>query len=475
MCVLERRKTKQQLHDTRFGLYERAVTFEGPEVYSTALPLRGEMLSGKLRMICQEVLDFTSKGGSGGAYSDTRMVLNLKVDNNERIWLLYSSSIRNVNSLERGFPLIGGISQKGIKEENALNVQNVIKFSPKTKLNQNANHDPEIKLSNEREFIYCPSCASVQSGETFHPVPYKTLITHFEQVMSLCNYKWPPPNDIINSAGGIGFGTVSRIGKSDDKMIIEDDCVIPPVIKYFHKRLRAEGYRRYRADPLFLHKQSNLCENCFLTYANLASSSFQIKVPINLDTELSKLNSTAMNADVSTKNIEKVTVGSKDKKNKKLTNVAMQLESFSSEILLPTPSLPTAIIEPPTDNKEEDLDQLMSLPYKTIESSNQPLKHLLDMYQAIEETQIHTDCDRLRKQSKTTVNPYKIPLTSLIETTNKRKKSKRKDSTEGSKRPNLSLSLRNSQCNQNDSACNKNIELLSNAMKSYDQSREAYK
>ena len=82
MCVLERRKTKQDLHDSRFGLYERAVTFEGPEVFSVALPLRGEILSGKLRSICERVLQYFSKdliGVNAPCDSGIRMVLHLKV------------------------------------------------------------------------------------------------------------------------------------------------------------------------------------------------------------------------------------------------------------------------------------------------------------------------------------------------------------------------------------------------------------
>lgn len=36
ICLLERRVNVRQLHDKRHGLYERAVTYDGPDIYSTA-------------------------------------------------------------------------------------------------------------------------------------------------------------------------------------------------------------------------------------------------------------------------------------------------------------------------------------------------------------------------------------------------------------------------------------------------------
>ena len=433
MCVLERRKTKQDLHDTRFGLYERAVTFEGPEVFSAALPLRGEMLSEKLRSICETVLDYISKDIyiTEKCKSDIRMVLHLKVDSSERIWLLYSSSVRNLTSLNQGFPSVDASSSTDGSETTALNLQNVIKFSPKVKLSQIANHDPDVKVSNERSYSFCPSCGTVQCGETFHPVPYKTLVTHFEQVMALSGHQsWPPSKDIINSAGGVGFGTITHlndVGKNEDVSdTSEDEYIIPPVIRYFHKRLKVEGYRRYRADPLFLHKKCNLCEHCFLIYANLVSSSFQIKLPINLDSELKSLRPVV--SDDGKSHYENIRAKDRTRerfrtKKGSLTDNMKQIGSLGSEILLPSPSLPLAIIEPPIDDNQEDIEQLMPLPYKTIESPSQPLQHLLDMYEATEKSQKKVERNKSNKVKR--INPYQVPLTLVDSDANSTKKNKR--------------------------------------------------
>merc|ERR1712194_789795 len=74
-----------------------------------------------------------------------------------------------------------------------------------------------------------------------------------------------------------------KLKKYDDPEWKIDEVVIPPVIRHLHNRLKIQGYRRYRMDPLFLHKTCNVCEHCFLGYAKLSSSNFQIAEPIRLD------------------------------------------------------------------------------------------------------------------------------------------------------------------------------------------------
>ncbi len=435
MCILERRKTKQELHDSRFGLYERAVTFEGPEVYSKSLPIRGATLPGKLRVLCEQILLHLSEATKGRKTSkeDVRMVLNLKVDSKDRIWLLYSSSIRTVQSSKQ-FLSVGASTDNMI--QNPLNVQDVIKLSPKIKLSQIANHDPNIVISNTKDYMLCPSCGLVRLGETFHPVPYKTIVTHYEQVMMTSNNQWPPPKDIIVSAGGVGFGkVVLNEAKQDHTVntpaeVEEEELVIPPVIRHFHKRLKVEGYMRYRSDPLFLHKKCKLCENCFLSYAHLVSNSFQIKVPIKLDTELKHLGfDSNVREDDSSKDRDQIKggLGTSSRKNKNtggarplnISHNDEHISSFGSEILIPTPEFPQAILEPPSVDIEEDVEQLMPLPYEIIESPSQPLKHLITMHDELEKKQIMKQVKK--REIKAHVNPYEIPL-KFVERKGSRKK-----------------------------------------------------
>ena len=436
LCILERRKTKQELHDSRFGLYERAVTFDGPEVHSTSLPIKGSSLPGKLRDLCDKVLNHMSEATrnmGSNSKKEVKMVLNLKVDSKEKIWLLYSNSIRTVHSDTQPFAsmhLNHVQGHKNITTCRPLNIQEVIKLPTQVKLNQMANHDPTIELSNKVNYISCPSCQLVQLQEHFHPVPYKTVMTHYEQVMAKGGNKWPPSKEIIKSAGGVGFGKITHDDHPELSIneIQEENLVIPPMIRHFHKRLKAEGYRRYRSDPLFLHKHCDVCESCFLSYAHLVNTSFQIKVPIKLDTDLKHLgfkNSKKMERE---ENIQCIhNDRSSHPKVKAQTNT---IESFASEISIPAPMLPTAIKEPPSEEviQYEDFDRIMPISYDRIECPSQPLRHLLEMHESLEKSRVKSNYTKKKKRHYSKqLNPYEIPLdfvdgTEIITKTSKREK-----------------------------------------------------
>ena len=379
MCVLERRKTKQSLHDTRYGLYERTVTFEGPEVFSTSLPIRGTALPSKLRHLCDKVLSdvsaaMTNTSRKSETKDDLRMVLNLKVDIKERVWILYSSSIRSLPGQSRFIADIPSYKSRPSKSNEPLNILDVITLSPSVKLCQNANHDPCARISNKKSFNTCPSCGKIGVGETFHPVPYKTIISHFEQVLAIpeATDTWPPPSDIMKNTGGVGFGTVTV---AEGGGVRDEDLVIPPVIRHLHKRLKVEGYRRYRSDPLFLHKQCDVCEDCFLAYAKLVSTSFQIVRPIKTDTVLENLGFASLD--------ERTSESKKSSLRRQKIPERKKISSSFMDLFVQCPSLPKAIVDPPAVEPESDTNKFMPLPYENIESPHQPLMHMITMHQKL--------------------------------------------------------------------------------------------
>ncbi len=353
LCLMERRRTKQSLHDTRFGLYERTVTFEGPDVHSTSKPIRGTVLGNRIKHLCNEMVRHVSevtgaesrkrsRGGSRSRNSATqalaaptagqlsRMVVYFKVDVNDDIWVLFTSSLRldggdgggagggggvscgNQNALQLQ-PLLQPLGSStntttSVAAPTPLNINSIVKLGPNIKLNPKANHDPHKILDNEIVLSYCPSCGLDVSDEHFYPVPYKTIISHFEHAIDMMKdelglerlIEWPPDKQLIEAAGGVGFGSYhlhtkdgtgsggvactrsARNGMAVAELPVED-TLIPPVIRQIHGRLKVQGYRRYRNDPLFLHRNCNVCEHCFLSYAQLASTSFQMINPVRID------------------------------------------------------------------------------------------------------------------------------------------------------------------------------------------------
>lgn len=66
--------------------------------------------------------------------------------------------------------------------------------------------------------------------------------------------EWPPSAEILEAAGGIGFGSIHLATQAGPSKISTEDVVVPPVIRSLHPKLAAEGYARHRRDPLFLYK-----------------------------------------------------------------------------------------------------------------------------------------------------------------------------------------------------------------------------
>ena len=282
VCLLERRVNNRQLHDKRFGLYERAITYEGPEFHSSAAPLRGNVLPSQVQRICENIVTHVGEV-SFQKHRIKRMVANFKVDAKDRVWLLWSSSIRLDDE-----PFSGGPGTPGLTAP--LNIDSIVKLPATIKLSHFASHGSHNEEHAPVPFVDCVSCGKKLPSDQYHPVPYKTIIAHFEQVINLLTVdmtyqsasgtlEWPPDPAIITAAGGVGFGGVKLDPSTNRDNICLEDVTIPPVVRQLHTKLTAGAYRRYRKDPLFLYKTAMCCESCFLVYAEMASASFQIAPP----------------------------------------------------------------------------------------------------------------------------------------------------------------------------------------------------
>jgi hypothetical protein len=384
-----------------------------------------------------------------GGKEEFRIVLHLKIDSKDRVHVLYSTSIRSGPGSGKFLPCEGSCeSSRSIAEP--LNIESVIKLSPKIKLTQNANHDPKVKISNQLEFLSCSSCAQVHPGETFHPVPYKTIISHHEKVLQTVKQTsehWPPSFEMIKCAGGVGFGTMedptvcfdSEEREKRDNEIPEKD-IIPPVIQHLHKRLNVEAYKRYRTDPLFLNKHCNVCEECFLSYAKLTSTSFQITRPIPIDKDIKQLGFASLNKSKTTEYSTMLSASNKSEKRKKMKKKEARNLTTYNGLFAQGPGLPPAIVDPLAIEKEEehqakqheeDLENLMPLPYSTIESKHQPLMHLLKMDLELNRAKIS---ESNSKQRKAKLNPYEVPLT-FVDISSQYPKLRKKKKNHAEKKP----------------------------------------
>ena len=315
-------------------MFERAITFDGPDVHSVPLPLRGSVLSGRIEKICNEIVRHVTEVTADASNTDLgvgRMVVNFKVDGNGKIWILWTDSIR----LESKHSADSTSSQP-------INMNTVVKLPSATKLTQIPSHDTALKLENKLPMAKCPSCGKCDTNENFQDVSYNTVISHFEKAMDMFRSVpesnpskiWPPEKRFVKAAGTVGFGTANKQVKPNEAL------VIPPVLRQCHPKLQVRGYQMYRNDPLFLQKTCNVCEDCFLAYAKLRESLYLMVPPASLPKD-------DFHYDVSVEmckveNSKDTVKRASDKRMKESTIDQFDFKDFGK-----APEMPPAILEPP--------------------------------------------------------------------------------------------------------------------------------
>ncbi len=285
VCLLERAENIHQLHDHRYGLYERCVIYEGPEYYFTSAPLRGPVLSGQIQKLSEAIVSHIS---------EVTFVLNFKVDSRDKIWLLYSTSIRCVDMLEHSS---AATSSANRLERTLVNIDSVVSLASTVCLNPMKSYEKILPKARVR----CLSCACETLEDMRHPISYKSIIKHYEHVLHLLAndtsathtqsqsssgsghvmVAWPPDKEILEAAGGVGFGClfVNDLGEVISSGKLEHttkaknvrDLQIPPMIHAVHTKLTFKSYHRCKFDPLFLYKTMLVCEPCYLVYAEFSS------------------------------------------------------------------------------------------------------------------------------------------------------------------------------------------------------------
>jgi hypothetical protein len=335
ICLLERAVNRRNVYDKRFGVYERGVTFDGPaDAYSAPEPVRGAALPGEVQMLCEAVVDHVTRV-TYHKYRISRMVMHLKTDADDRLWLLWCSSLRLLNpGAGHGGPLSLSTTEvpAGVWPLDIVGEAHVPEFAPFGRQTSGgsafaagsaagtvvgrqragalaisshigAEHSDHALLFGQAR---CASCGGLVDRRKLLATTYKAIIEHFTRFLKFLRIAvndregvaiaWPPENKYIEAAGGIGFGILpflssdsgggsphgrrmlSNTGTSDPSgsaFQSRTEFIIPPVIRFLHPSFSTPDFERHRRDPIFLHKQAAVCEACCLVYADYSTSALE--------------------------------------------------------------------------------------------------------------------------------------------------------------------------------------------------------
>ncbi|KAM3144461.1 hypothetical protein pb186bvf_003330 [Paramecium bursaria] len=92
-CLLHRKTNVNNIDDLKKTLYEKVCTFEGPEYLSESDSISSPLLSSDLEQLCVNIVKHVQEV-SGGNIQIIRMVLYFKVDEDNRIWLLFCTGVK---------------------------------------------------------------------------------------------------------------------------------------------------------------------------------------------------------------------------------------------------------------------------------------------------------------------------------------------------------------------------------------------
>jgi len=265
LCLFEKIESLTRINDTRFDIYDRALTFEAQKYHSREGPLRGYVLPNKVQRICANISQHV-QNVSFESILIARMILHFKVDENSRIWLLLCTSLRvdqgpDVDREKMKHKVHGEEFEMNYKPEDYLskirtpeNIKtNIIKGKP----------------INMHKIYECINCSERLEPDSIFETTYKSIIEGYEwdHLREKDRHK---ANTIIKAKPDNMEELLERFhGNSSDseRDKLYDDKVtslVPPLIKKIYPRLKDEAYKTLRDDLGFLKKTALFCEDCIL-------------------------------------------------------------------------------------------------------------------------------------------------------------------------------------------------------------------
>lgn len=202
-CMFEKKKNKLKLYNEKFDIFERAVTFEGKDYHVISSPIRGSLLPNRLMRTADSIVSHVA-AVTFEKMRIIRMVLQLKLDRDDRLWLICATSLRFLNDPVK-LPVELNID---IDVPNDLNVKNVTVFS----------NSPAVFIRN----IKCANC-----------------MERFEQ------------NKVI----GVTYETIFQVMKDN-----------PVPIYNLHPKLSPDDLRRLKGTDQFLQKKTYMCFTCYMNF-----------------------------------------------------------------------------------------------------------------------------------------------------------------------------------------------------------------
>lgn len=190
MCLFERKENIRPIANKRLDIYERAVTYEGKEYNTRVLPVKGVLIPNKMQVIANSIAKHVSNV-TFERVRPSRMILNFKLDSQDRLWLLWCSSIRSEG---KALYMIEDYKRRleTVAHQNPLHIDTNVKLPVQIRPNFSIRHPLECERKHS-----CPSCNFAMEGDRLHEVSLKMIIDDHE-LRSIKDRKYLAKPEIFN-------------------------------------------------------------------------------------------------------------------------------------------------------------------------------------------------------------------------------------------------------------------------------------
>ena len=242
MIFLERRENVNRIGDSSYNAYERAVTYEGAEHLSRTSPIRSKTLIAQFNSLCQNIADHVREITQGKT-AINRMVLTFKIDAEDRIWLLWCSSIRLDSG---GSPTRPLDLTRPVPAEPEL-PEPTVGSKPETQ------YFPMLK----KKYAQCPVTGETVEEAQLIDIPMKKIIGGFKRSTgaTLDDAQF----DEVQSR-------LEELQLPQDEQGVESllNTCLPRAVRITFPKLDLANFRRLLKDPVFLSTPIKISEDAYL-------------------------------------------------------------------------------------------------------------------------------------------------------------------------------------------------------------------
>lgn len=291
LCILEKTINKKKIYDKRFNLYERAVTYDGEEFQTETEAIRGNNIPDRFEKIGSNIASHISNI-TLERIKIVRMILNFKIGKNDKIYFLWCSSLRIENFLDKKFSSIkktnelnsagNKLRKKGEAKSDVAFISSCdtekiqVTYPNSVNLFQYSNQGKPIKVYKSN---LCKNCDNKVEQHKICDITFRTLVEAHDSRKRDKEYNKFFEQINMTSSGVELLPYIPNKGEEEQQKLLVlknyKNLLMPKVIFALYPKLNYDDYKVLKKDTVFLSKNTQVCEKCFLDltkYCNFSGS-----------------------------------------------------------------------------------------------------------------------------------------------------------------------------------------------------------